>query len=100
MVGSGSRCHCVDITFWVITNMRTFEEVAAIILAAKSASELFGKEPAKTYKKLIKLCHPDHNGNSILAVKVSARLNELYAQLTTSVKIGKWTVQSPLSKGE
>ena len=80
--------------------MRTFEEVAAIILAAKSASELFGKEPAKTYKKLIKLCHPDHNGNSILAVKVSARLNELYAQVSKAVQIGKWTVQSPIGKGD
>ena len=80
--------------------MRTFGDAAKIVMSAKSASELFGKEPAKTYKKLIKLCHPDHNGNSILAVKVSARLNELYAQLTTSVKIGKWTVQSPLSKGD
>jgi serine/threonine protein kinase len=80
--------------------MRTFEEVAKIVMAAKSTSELFGKDPAKTYKKLMLLCHPDKNGNSILAVQVSARLNELYAQLKTTIKIGKWTVQSPIGKGD
>jgi serine/threonine protein kinase len=88
----------------------TFSEAVTLIHGAKTPQELFGSEPARRYRQLIKICHPDRillrdSPNHAKAVLATAKLNELYAQLSNPVpvkkqKVGKWTVDSPLCKGD
>jgi hypothetical protein len=56
----------------------TLAEVQSLIKTAKSVKDLFGDQPERTYKHLLRVCHPDRNRGEKLAGELYNQIGKLY----------------------